>query len=95
MLGESNFAITQDVHIRMDTTDSSSEQGEEEFTKFKYVRIGNRVKQIYKRTGGKIIVATNNVLHNFGGQFIPPGQYVFPFSYKTGDNFPASFSVIL
>ena len=36
---------------------------------------------------------TSNILHNFGGQYIPPGQYVFPFSYKTGENFPASFSV--
>lgn len=68
----------------METTDSSSEQGEEEATKYSYARVGNRVKQFYRKSGGRVIVKTTNVLHNFGGQFIPPGQYVFPFSYKTG-----------
>jgi len=31
------------------------------------------------------------VLHNFGGNFIPSGQYSFPFSFKTGENYPASY----
>lgn len=79
------------MHIKMDTTDSSSEQGEEEYTKYRYVRHGGQLKEIMRRTGGRIIVKTDSVLHNFGGQFIPAGQYVFPFSYKTGENFPASF----
>lgn len=76
----------------MQTTDSSSEQGEEQFTKFSYARSGNTLKRIYKRSGGRLIVKTTNVLHNFGGQFIPPGQYVFPFSYKTAENYPASYT---
>ena len=85
--------FSQEMHIKMDTTDSSSEQGEEEYTKYRYVRHGGQLKEIMRRTGGRIIVKTDSVLHNFGGQFIPAGQYVFPFSYKTGENFPASFCV--
>ena len=78
----------------MDTSDSSSEQGEDEYSKFTYVRSAGQIKKVTRHVGGKIIVKTNNILHNFGGQFIPPGQYVFPFSYKTGENYPASFTVI-
>jgi hypothetical protein len=77
----------------MDTTDSSSEQGEEENSRYNYVEIGNTMKKVNRRKGGRIIVKTTNILYNFGGKYIPPGQYVFPFSYKTGENFPASFQV--
>jgi hypothetical protein len=77
----------------MDTTDSSSEQGEEESSKHNYVTYGGRIYQVRRRTGGRIIVKNTSILHNFGGQYILPGQYVFPFCYKTAENFPASFSV--
>jgi hypothetical protein len=51
------------------------------------------MKKVERRKGGRIIIKTTNVLHNFGGQYILPGQYVFPFSYKTEESFPATFQV--
>jgi hypothetical protein len=51
------------------------------------------MKKVNRRKGGRIIVKTTNVLHNFGGQYIAAGQYVFPFSYKTEENYPATFQV--
>lgn len=35
----------------------------------------------------------STVLHNFGGSYIPAGQYSFPFSFKTGENYPSTFRV--
>ena len=81
--------------MKMDSTDSSSEEGEEESMKYQYIRVGDTIKQISRYSGGKIIIKSTNVLHNFGGQYIPAGQYVFPFSFKTGEDYPASFCVIL
>jgi len=52
--------------------------------KYNYVRINGQVNQVYRYSGGKIIAKFSSVLHNFQGSFIPAGQYVFPFSFKTG-----------
>lgn len=30
------------------------------------------------------MVKFKSVLYDFGGQYIPPGQYSFPFSFKSG-----------
>ena len=81
--------------MRMDTTDSSSDEGEEESMKFSYTRVGDNIKEIKRYSGGRIITKSDHVLFNFGGNFIPAGQYVFPFSFKTGENYPASFCVIV
>jgi hypothetical protein len=61
--------------------------------KFNYVRRGDQVVEIKRYSGGRIIARFENVIYDFGGQFIPPGQYSFPFSFKTGQNYPASFRV--
>ena len=68
----------------MDSTDSSSDEGEEESMKYSYIRYGDTIREIKRFSGGRIIAKSNNVLFNFGGNFIPAGQYVFPFSFKTG-----------
>lgn len=78
----------------MDSSDSE-DIVEDESMKFKYVRRGNQVIEIIRRTGGRIISRFRNVLYNFGGSFIPPGQYSFPFSFKTGEDYPASFMVFI
>lgn len=52
-----------------------------------------QLKEIKRYCGGKIIARFSTVLHNFGGSFIPAGQYSFPFSFKTGENYPASYRV--
>lgn len=62
--------------------------------KFNYVRRGDQIVEIKRYSGGRIIARFENVIYDFGGQFIPPGQYSFPFSFKTGQNYPASFSVL-
>lgn len=78
----------------MDTSDSSSDEGEDETMKYNFVRYGgNRMKEIKRYSGGRLISKSDNCLHNFGGQFIPAGQYVFPFNFKTMENYPASFCV--
>ena len=51
------------------------------------------MKEIKRHSGGRIIAKFSTVLHNFGGNFIPMGQYSFPFSFKTGDMYPASYMV--
>lgn len=51
------------------------------------------LKEIKRHSGGRIIAKFETVLHNFGGNFIPMGQYSFPFSFKTGEHYPASFKV--
>ena len=78
----------------MDSSDSSSDEGEEESMKYNYIKMGGQVHQIYRYSGGRIVAKFQAVLHNFGGQFIPAGQYSFPFSFKTGEDYPASFCVI-
>ena len=55
----------------------------------------NQLKEIKRYCGGRIIAKFQTVLHNFGGSFIAAGQYSFPFSFKTGENYPASFKVSL
>lgn len=52
---------------------------------------GGQLKEIKRHSGGRIIAKFSTVLHNFGGNFIPMGQYSFPFSFKTGDMYPASY----
>lgn len=59
--------------------------------RYNYVRQGNQLIEIKRYTGGRIISRFSSVLYNFGGSFIPPGQYSFPFSFKTGQDYPASF----
>jgi hypothetical protein len=54
----------------------------------------NQLKEIKRYSGGRIIAKFQSVLYNFGGSFIPAGQYSFPFSFKTGENYSASFKVI-
>lgn len=59
--------------------------------RYNYVRRGDQIIEIKRYSGGRIISRFSSVLHNFGGSFIPPGQYCFPFSFKTGSDYPASF----
>jgi hypothetical protein len=61
--------------------------------KYSYVKRGNQIIEIKRYSGGRIISRFSHVLYNFGGSFIPPGQYSFPFSFKTGSDYPASFIV--
>ena len=68
----------------MESSDSSDHPGEEESMKYKYVKRGEQIVEITRYVGGRIISRFCHVLHNFGGTFIPPGQYSFPFSFKTG-----------
>jgi hypothetical protein len=79
--------------MRMDSSDSEDHPGEEEWSRFNYVMDGVLIKEITRHTGERKIARFDNVIYNFGGSFIPAGQYSFPFSFKTGDNFPASFIV--
>jgi hypothetical protein len=51
------------------------------------------LKEIIRLNGERQIARFDQVLHNFGGSFIPAGQYSFPFSFKTGENYPASYIV--
>ena len=74
----------------MDSSDSEDIH-EDESMKYRYVRRGDQVIEIIRRKGGRIIARFRHVLHDFGGSFIPPGQYSFPFSFKTGEEYPASF----
>ena len=59
--------------------------------KFNYVMDHGQLKEIQRFNGGRIVAKFQTVLHNFGGNFIPAGQYSFPFSFKTGEHYPASF----
>ena len=77
----------------MDSSDSEDHPGEDNFMKYRYYRQGNMVKEIIKHTGEKSIAKFDNLVYNFGGSFIPAGQYSFPFSFKTGESYPASFIV--
>lgn len=77
----------------MDSSDSSDNEGEPESMKFNYVMENGVLKKITRHSGGRIISRFANCLYNFGGSFIPAGQYSFPFSFKTGENYPASFRV--
>lgn len=54
---------------------------------------GVLLKEIIRYSGERQIARFDQVLFNFGGSFIPAGQYSFPFSFKTGENYPASFAV--
>lgn len=61
--------------------------------KYNYVMDRGQLKEIKRYSGGRIIAKFSTVLHNFGGNYIPAGQYSFPFSFKTGDHYPASYRV--
>ena len=60
---------------------------------YNYVKRGNQIVEIKRYTGGRVIARFSHILYSFGGSFIPPGQYSFPFVFKTGEDYPASFSV--
>lgn len=75
----------------MDSSDSEDHPGEDESSKYRYVQDGQFLKEIIKHSGERHVARFETVLHNFGGSFIPAGQYVFPFAFKTGDNYPASY----
>jgi hypothetical protein len=77
----------------MDSSDSEDHPGEDESAKYKYVMDGIFLKEVIRYTGQRQIARFDQVLYNFGGNFIPAGQYSFPFSFKTGENYPASFIV--
>jgi hypothetical protein len=78
----------------MDSSDSSDHPGDDESMRYNYVKRGTQIVEIKRYSGGRIISRFSSVLYNFGGSFIPPGQYSFPFSFKTGEDYPASFMVI-
>lgn len=61
--------------------------------RYNYVMDHGQLKEIKRYSGGRIISKFSTILHNFGGNFIPMGQYSFPFSFKTGDHYPASYRV--
>lgn len=77
----------------MDSSDSEDHPGEDESSKYRYVMDGSFLKEIIKYSGERPIARFENVLYNFEGSFIPAGQYAFPFSFKTGENYPASYMV--
>lgn len=79
----------------MESSDSEDEMGPDESVRFNYVKRGNSIYEIKRYTGGRIISRFSHVLYSFGGSTIPPGQYSFPFRFKTGEDYPASFMVIL
>ena len=79
----------------MDSSDSEEHEHEEEWAKYNYVMDRGQLKEIKRYSGGRIISKFSTVLHNFGGSFIPMGQYSFPFSFKTGEHYPASYKVCL
>jgi hypothetical protein len=68
----------------MDSSDSEDHEHEEESMKYNFVMDRGQLKEITRYSGGRIISKFSTVLHNFGGNFIPAGQYSFPFSFKTG-----------
>ena len=74
----------QMIHMRMDSSDSEDHPGEEEWTKYNYVMDGFNLKEITRYAGERKIARFETVLYSFGGNFIPAGQYSFPFSFKTG-----------
>ena len=63
--------------------------------RYNYIKRGNQVVEIKRYHGGRIISRFSHILYSFGGQFIPPGQYSFPFCFKTGEDYPASFVVFI
>ena len=77
----------------MDSSDSEDNEHPEESMKFNYVMDRGQLKEIKRYSGGRIVAKFSTVLHNFGGNYIPIGQYSFPFSFKTGDHYPASYRV--
>ncbi len=81
--------------IRMDSSDSEDHPGDDDSFKYRYVQEGGFLKEITKHTGQRKIANFESILFNFEGQFVPPGQYAFPFSFKTGENYPASYMVTL
>jgi hypothetical protein len=68
----------------MDSSDSEDNRGDDECAKYRYVTDGVILKEITKYEGQRRIARFDSVLYNFGGSFIPAGQYSFPFSFKTG-----------
>jgi len=68
----------------MESSDSEDNPGQDDSFKLRYVQDGPVLKEITKYTGEKSIARFQQVLFNFGGSFIPAGQYSFPFSFKTG-----------
>jgi hypothetical protein len=88
------FLLMKDFRVRMDSSDSEDEY-QDESTKYNYVKRGQNIVEVRRYTGGRIISRFSHILYHFGGTFIPPGQYSFPFRFKTGEDYPASFSVAI
>lgn len=42
-----------------------------------------RYVRVHKYYGTRTIAKFKTCLYNFGGDYIPGGQYIFPFSFKT------------
>lgn len=63
--------------------------------RYNYIKRGNQIVEIKRYHGARMIARFSHVLYSFGGSFIPPGQYSFPFRFKTGEDYPASFMVPL
>jgi hypothetical protein len=61
--------------------------------RYNYIRNGNQIIEIKRYAGGRIISRLSSVLYKFRETYITPGQYSFPFSFKTGEDYPASFVV--
>jgi hypothetical protein len=87
--------LIKDYRVHMESSDSSDHPGDDESMKYNYVKRGNQVIQIKRYSGSREIARFAHVLYNFGGSFIPPGQYSFPIAFKTGEEYPASFMVHL
>lgn len=84
--------LTKAIYVHMESSDSEeSGREEDEFMRYNYVRRHGQLKKILRYSGGREISKFSTVLHDFGGNFIPAGQYSFPFSFKTGENYPASY----
>ncbi len=47
------------------------------------VNDNGRIVRVHKYSGEKIIAKFKTCLYDFGGNYIPAGQYSFPFSFKT------------
>ena len=68
----------------MDSSDSDDNPAEDESMRYNYVKRGNQIIEIRRYSGGRVHARFSNPIYNFGGSFIPPGQYSFPFRFKTG-----------
>lgn len=52
---------------------------------------GHTRTEYYTRKDSNIFYEHSFPIYRFNGQFIPPGQYSFPFSFNLGEHLPGSF----